>query len=275
MQITLEKICGILEELAPSDLAEKWDNTGLLVGTTQTCCTGILLGLDVSLALLDEALSKNCNTIIVHHPVIFQPLKRIDTGTAEGRLLQKALANDIAIIACHTNFDSTVSGVSDYLAAQLGLVNRLPLLPAAREDEAGNPAGLGSIGQYPQELDGPDFLRRLLKILGLPGVPVAGPLPKKVKTVALCGGSGSDFAALARQKGADIYLTAEIKHHIALWAAENNFCVIDGTHYATEKPAVALLAQWLRDHIESQGWVLPVLESQTERAPFVFMTTEQ
>lgn len=271
--ITVEEICAILEELAPAGLAETWDNSGLLLGNRQIECTGILLSLDASLPVLEEALSLNCNTIVVHHPVIFQPLKKIDTGTAEGLLLQRALAEDVAIIACHTNFDSTINGVSDYLGSQLGLVERQPLLPSGKDAEGRT--GLGCIGRYPQSLNGNTFLQHLLEIIQLPGVFVAGALPETIRTVALCGGSGSDFAQLARSQGADVYLSAEIKHHVALWAVANRFCIIDGGHYATEKPAVSLLARWLKEHIAAKGWHLPVTEAQVERAPFVFMATEK
>ncbi len=271
MKVTIGEICDILDTLAPLRLMEQWDNSGLLVGDAQMRCSGVLLSLDASTASLDEAIALGCNALVVHHPVIFQPLKKIDTGYAEGRLLQKALANDIAILAWHTNFDSAAAGVSDYLGRQLGLENRMPLLPAA--EEAG--AGLGCIGSYKQELDGAVFMERLLDILQLPGVLTAGSLPQKVRTVALCGGSGSDFAQLARSRGADLYLSAEIKHHVALWAVENGFCVIDGTHYATEKPAITLLARRLQECMTEKGFNIPAITTEKEKAPFVFTTREK
>lgn len=274
MKITVGDICGILEKLAPKDLAENWDNTGLLLGNPQTECIGVLVSLDATLPVVEEAIARHCNTLVVHHPVIFQPLKKIDTGTAEGRLLQKALANDIAIIACHTNFDISASGVSDYLGKQLGLINRSPLLPRENEKET-NKEGLGCIGEYSQPVSDKAFLHRLLDILQLPGVPVAGPLPEKILKVALCGGSGSDFAATAHQQQADIYITSEIKHHIALWAVENKFCLIDGGHYATEKPAIRYLTDWLAKQSRALGWSLDITEAETETAPFIFMQREE
>ncbi len=271
VEVTIAEICAILDTLAPLRLMEKWDNSGLLVGDVRTRCTGVLLSLDAHTASLDEAIALGCNALVVHHPVIFQPLKKIDTGCAEGRLLQKALANDIAILAWHTNFDSAASGVSDYLGKQLGLENRAPLVPAAEECDA----GLGCIGCYNEALADTVFIERLLDILELPGVLTAGLLPRKIRTVALCGGSGSDFAQVARSRGADLYLSAEIKHHIALWAVENGFCVIDGTHYATEKPAIALLARRLQESIVEKGSDIPVITTKKEKAPFVFTTKEK
>ncbi len=271
MTITIADIYNFLDELAPLRLMEKWDNCGLLVGNSQMRCSGILFGLDANTASLEEAITLGCNTLVVHHPVIFQPLKKIDTGFAEGRLLQKALASNIAILCWHTNFDSAADGVSDYLGKMLGLENRSPLLPAQDEPQA----GLGSIGSYPQEIKGSLFMERLLDILELPGVFTAGTIPQNIRTVALCGGSGSDFAQLAKSRGADIYLSAEIKHHIALWAVENDFCIIDGTHYATEKPAISFLAQRLQDRLAAAGnSSLPVVMTKTESAPFIFTSKQ-
>ncbi len=106
---------------APFSLAEAWDNVGLLVGNPEQEVTAVLAGLDPTNSLVDEAIKKGANTIITHHPVIFKPLSAINTAEPSGRLLEKALANRIAIIGCHTNFDSASQGVSDYLALQLGL----------------------------------------------------------------------------------------------------------------------------------------------------------
>lgn len=273
MEISTAHILASMEKIAPFHLAEKWDNVGLLVGNPNTAVTGIMLGLDASHTLIDEATEKGCNVIIVHHPVIFQPLKSIDTSTAEGRLLQKVLTRNISIIACHTNFDSSSDGVSDYFAKELGLTLRRPLRPSSPQDEP--QTGLGCIGCYPEAIRSQDFLRRLLELLKLPGVQVAGTLPEKITHVALCGGSGSDFAELARAQGADLYLTAEIKHHTALWAAENHFCIIDGSHYATEKPAMHLLGAKLMAYAAAQRWDTPIIQAETEKHPFVFMSNNK
>jgi len=112
---------------------------------------------------------------------------------------------------------------------------------------------------------------RVLEVLNLPSVQIAGKVPKKIKTVAVCGGSGSDLAAEALARGADIYLSAEIKHNIAIWAIENSFCVIDGTHFATEKPSVGLLAEKLDLANSIQNWNIIIRQSKTEGHPFVLI----
>jgi putative NIF3 family GTP cyclohydrolase 1 type 2 len=100
---------------------------------------------------------------------------------------------------------------------------------------------------------------------------MAGTFPQKIATVAVCGGSGSELAPVAFQRGADVYLSAEIKHSTAVWAVENNFCIIDGTHYATEKPAVALLVNKLKEACDKKGWKIKILQTKEEQHPFVLM----
>lgn len=271
MSVTIIEILEVLDGEAPFSLAEKWDNVGLLVGNAQTEVTGVLAGLDPTLGLLDEAIAKNINTIITHHPVIFKPLSSINTGDSAGKLLQKALAADIALIACHTNFDSASDGVNDRLGRCLGLTGLQPLVAGTVPGDA--TTGLGRLGRYDVPLSGAAFMQKILEVLGLESVQLAGQLPEKIVKVGLCGGSGSEFAAVARQRGCDVYLSAEIKHSTAVWAVENNFCVMDGTHYATEKPAVSLLVEKLQQAAEKQGWSLPIVESETEKHPMRIMNT--
>jgi len=269
MTAKVKDILESLNEEAPFSLAESWDNVGLLIGNPEQEVTAVLAGLDPTNQLVDEAIAHGANTIITHHPVIFKPLSTINTAEPGGRLLEKALSNRIAIIGCHTNFDSANEGVSDFLALQLGLENLSPLVSSSDDDSTDT--GLGRIGTYPAPLSSTDFLSKVLDVLDLPCVQTAGPLPEKITTVAVCGGSGSDLATIAFKRGADVYLSAEIKHSTAIWAVENDFCIIDGTHYATEKPAVTLLIKKLREACETKSWKIKILQTKEEHHPFVLM----
>jgi len=269
MTAKVKDILESLNEEAPFSLAESWDNVGLLVGNPEQEVTAVLAGLDPTNQLVDEAIAHGANTIITHHPVIFKPLSTINTAEPGGRLLEKALSNRIAIIGCHTNFDSANEGVSDFLALQLGLENLSPLVSSSDDDSTDT--GLGRIGTYPAPLSSTDFLSKVLDVLDLPCVQTAGPLPEKITTVAVCGGSGSDLATIAFKRGADVYLSAEIKHSTAIWAVENDFCIIDGTHYATEKPAVTLLIKKLREACDTKSWKIKILQTKEEHHPFVLM----
>lgn len=267
MTVRVQDILDSLNTLAPFNLAEPWDNIGLLVGHPDQHVTSILAGLDPTIALIDEAIALGANTVITHHPVIFKPLHAINTSQPEGRLLEQALANRISIIGYHTNFDSAKAGVSSILAEQLGIDHHTPLVPAPQDNLADT--GIGRIGSYRSPISSSEFLKRLLDVLGLSSVQMAGVLPKMITTVAVCGGSGSEFAVQAKNLGADVYLSAEIKHSTAIWAIESSFCIIDGTHFSTEKPAVAVLVRMLTEASSRENWNIRILETTTEHHPFV------
>lgn len=267
MKPRIKDILQTIETLAPSTLAEKWDNVGLLVGDANSEVSKTLIGLDPTNTLMDEALATGADTIITHHPVIFKPIASILTGDPLGKLLQKALANNINIIACHTNLDSTLDGVSDTLAKKLGLEDLRALEPSLKTEVSGT--GFGRIGSYPHPLKKEEFLRRLFDVLQLETVNLAGKLPEEIKKVALCSGSGSELAPIAHRSGADIYISAEIKHATAIWANEVNFAIIDGTHFSTEKPATYTLAKKLSETSRQKGWEMETILTETERHPFV------
>ncbi len=258
-----------INQFAPFGLAESWDNVGLLIGSPDREVHTLFLGLDPTLSLLQEAVSKGADTLITHHPIIFRPLSSINIATPDGAFLEKALAEKINVIACHTNFDSAAQGVSDALAACLQLLNLQPLRAVSYPEM--DDTGHGRIGSYSEPVAAPAFLQRVCDVLGVDGVQVAGKLPEQITTVALCGGSGSDLAEEALLQGADVYLSAEIKHSTARWAEDAGFCVIDGTHYGTEQPAIALLAEQLSKLSRESGWNLEVLQTESEQAPFQYI----
>lgn len=268
--VTVSDIIHCLDEIAPPSIAEPWDNVGLLIGDRNRLVRSLLIALDPTNRLLDEALEVGADTVITHHPIILKPLPLIDTAEPTGSLLEKALTSRLNVLACHTNFDSAQHGVNDTLAELLGLVELEPLVQS--DPRRADGSGLGRIGRFPATLAGNDFIARVLHVLDLESCQTAGPLPPSIRTVALCGGSGSDLAELARQRGADVYLSAEIKHHVARWAEQCGFCVIDGTHYATEKPAVHRLARAIREYARRQGWDVTVHETATESHPFQRVT---
>lgn len=133
MAVLCQTLIKIVEELAPIHLAEQWDNVGLLVGDPQEQVNGVLVALDFNHEVLDEALEKGANFIVVHHPPIFQPIKRLTAGGPEGKLLLQAIKQGVHVYAAHTNLDKVIDGVSDQLAKVLGLTSVEPLSSTARE----------------------------------------------------------------------------------------------------------------------------------------------
>jgi len=165
MGIPAHKIAAWIEELAPSELAEEWDNVGLQCGDLGREVTRAMTALTVTDEVIEQAEKASCEIIIAHHPVVFRPLSRIDAASPVGRLLYKMVRSGIVCIAAHTNLDAAPGGVNDSLADRLGLVQRSALVPAAAAKvdklvtfvphshlaavrEAIAAAGAGEIGEY-------------------------------------------------------------------------------------------------------------------------------
>ncbi len=271
---TVQDILEILDTIASTSLAESWDNVGLMVGDPAMEAAGVLVALDPTESLLDEALECGANIIITHHPLIFHPLKSIRTDLPLGGFLSKAMMNRIAVIGCHTNLDVVTGGVNDVLAAGLGLLETEPLTESKQSAGQELKIGFGRIGHYSTPIGSDDFIKRLGRLFDLQVIGVAGKLPDRIETVALCGGSGSDLAEIARDKGAQVYLTAEIKHSVARWAEESGFCIIDGGHFATENPVVPVLVDMLRTKCETGGKTIDIRRSVKQKSPFVFYTPD-
>jgi dinuclear metal center YbgI/SA1388 family protein len=269
--LTLKSLLAILDKIAPFSTAEPWDNVGLMLGgPEEQPVTGIMIALDPTESLLDEALARKANTVITHHPLIFHPLKSISTDQPIGRMIKKALANDLSLIACHTNLDLIARGVSGILAEKLGLRDCVPLVEGTDDTEKSR-TGFGMIGRFKSPYSGKSFIELLLSILRQPFLQVAGKVPEEISTVALCGGSGSDLAEKALHLGAQVYLTAEVKHNVARWAEAAGFCVIDGGHFATEHLVVPQLMQLLQEAFKRDRIMMKIFMSHEQQTPFRFI----
>ncbi|WP_051305909.1 Nif3-like dinuclear metal center hexameric protein [Desulfogranum mediterraneum] len=258
MAPTVQELISLLQDIAPEPLAEPWDNVGLLIGNPSQEIGSILLALDPSPTLINDAVARGCDLIITHHPAIFHPLKAIRTDQPIGRLIALALQHNIAVIGCHTNLDATPGGVSDVLAAGLGLTVSGALVNADHPCNEERACGLGRIGSYAAPLSPLEFIARLRSSCKPPWLLEAGPRPQQVRTVAVCGGSCGDYAQLAMDLGAEVFVTAEIKHATARWAEDAGFWIIDGGHFATENPAMVILKQRLEQQLSRAGWTVKV-----------------
>ena len=272
MKVQVSDILEGLNYVAPFALAESWDNVGLLIGDSEREVHSLLFALDPTLSLIDEAVNRGIDTIITHHPCIFRPLPFVHTATPGGAFLERALARKINVIACHTNFDCAADGVSDALGRLMGLQDLRPLRPVSLSSD--EKMGLGRIGEFDNALSFTEFMQRLFQAVASHHVQLAGPKPSEIQCVAICGGSGSDLAEEAFAQHAHVYISSEIKHSTAVWAEETGFCVIDATHYGTEKPAMRLLEEKLGTYGQQQGWDVEIHLTKTEKAPFLYITED-
>lgn len=226
------KIADIIAEIetyAPLNLQESYDNSGYMCGSHETSVKGVLLAIEITERVVDEAIEKGCNLIISHHPIIFKGIKSLSTDNYVNRPLIKAIKNDITIYAAHTNIDSVSNGVSMTIAQRLGLNNLRVLDP---KDNLGN--GLGLIGELPDTTNTVKLLHDIKRIFNCNIVKHSELCHPQVKRVAVCGGAGAEFIEHAIQEKADIYITGDIKHH-DWYRAEGKIVIADIGHYESEQ----------------------------------------
>ncbi len=265
--LTVKNFLAILEDIASFSLAETWDNVGLMVGNPDQVVTKILIALDPTEAILDEALGVGAEIVVTHHPLIFHPLKAVRTDQVVGRFLRLAIKNTISVVGCHTNLDQATGGVNDALASAIGLVKTEPITRKA-DGGTDNMVGFGRLGHLSDPMSSEDFIKHLLCTLDLSSVNITGKLPEKINVVGLCGGSGSDLAESAYDMGAQVYVTGEVKHSTARWAEANGFCIIDAGHYATEYPVVPALQAILQKTFSTKGLDIDVFITSKQKNPF-------
>lgn len=351
----IKDVTAFLEELAPLNYAEDFDNVGLLVGNNQTEVTGVLVTLDTLETTIDEAISKNCNLIISFHPIIFTGIKKLNGNNYVEKVVIKAIKNNIAIYAIHTALDNSFEGVSAKIAEVLGLENTKILIPKKnilkklttyvpnkesinlrntlfdagsgnignydncsfsilgegtfRGNEKSNPTlgvkgkihlekevqisvvfelkneenilkalhenhpyeevayeiitiensyqnvGMGMIGELSKPLDERDFLHYLKKTMKTDCIRHSAFINKKIKKVAVLGGSGSFAISVAKKAGADAYVSADFKYH-DFFKAENNILLADIGHYESEQFTKNLIVDFLTKKISNFAIIL-------------------
>ncbi len=240
--MTVKVILNCIIEVAPLHWQESYDNAGLQVGDLNAEAHKALICLDITEEVIDEAIAKKCDLIVSHHPLIFRGLKHLTPETYIERAVMKAVKHDIAMISMHTNLDNSYLGVSRVLAERLGLKNLLFLQPSAEEPEV---CGAGMIGEFDTAMEEKDFLQLVAETIGSPCLRHSALTGRKVKKVALCGGSGSPFMGDALRQKVDAYLTADIKYH-DFFVPEGNILLVDGGHFETEQFTKELICELIR-----------------------------
>ena len=351
----VKEVTSYLEEIAPLQYAEDFDNVGLLVGKNDAEVTGVLVTLDTLEITIDEAIEKNCNLIISFHPIIFSGLKKLNGSNYVERVVIKAIENKIAIYAIHTALDNSIEGVSAKMCAILGLKNTKILIPKKnilkklttyvpiknavevknslfsagagnignydacsfsvsgegtfRGNENSNPTlgekgvlhteeeiqisvifelkneaqilkalkenhpyeeiayeiitvensyqnvGMGMIGELSSAQNEKEFLEYLKKTMKTECIKHSVLLNKKIKKVALLGGSGSFAIEAAKKAGADAFISADFKYH-DFFKAENSILLADIGHYESEQFTKNLIVDFLTKKISSFGIIL-------------------
>ena len=265
----IKDILGALEEFAPLALQDGYDNAGLQIGLAEDAeATGVLLSLDVTEEVVNEAILRGCNLIVSHHPLMFRPVSSFAGKTHVERAILKAIKNDIAVYAAHTNLDVAYGGVNFKIAEKLGL-QKVEFLSARENYTSGDKtftAGEGIIAALPEAVSKKEFMEQVKEVFRLKSLRVNDANPKSIKRVALCGGSGASLIPLAIEKGADVFITGEIGYH-HFFGFEKDILLLEVGHYESEQYTVELM----RDIITRFAPSLHVCKAETNINPIKYL----
>ena len=366
--VKLKRVIRIINKYIPEKLASDWDNSGLQIGELEQKISKVLLTLDVNGDVLNESIRKKCQLIISHHPFIFNDISSINDANDDGKIMIKAVKNNIAIYSAHTNLDIVSTGLNDYLADKL-LIEDREILKVTAEDEvlklvvfipeshleevretilntnaghignyshssflssgrgtfkplagsdpylgkenlqsnvkeyrletilyrsdlkdvinnmlsvhpyeevaydiyplknSGKVYGLGRVGYLQEEKPYQDVIDMIKDKLELDSLRYMGDLGESIKKIAICSGSGADYIQNAAFKGADLYLTGDIKLHDAQLAESLGLSLIDAGHYGTEVICVPYLYNLLKDEIEEKSLDFEVIQYKKSTDP--------
>ncbi|HEU4538617.1 MAG TPA: Nif3-like dinuclear metal center hexameric protein [Polyangiaceae bacterium] len=253
-------LVAALEAIAPSRLAEPWDNVGLLVGDPAAPLGRVLLCVDLTRAVLTEARAAGCEAIVSYHPPLFRPLKRVTAGSLAYELVRAG----VAVYSPHTALDVAEGGTNDALAEALGLSDCKPLRKGQAPGEWPAGWGLGRVGRVEGATRG-EFVERVKRALGLASVLVAGPLEGEARLAAVGAGACGDLLDDVLAAGADVYVTGEVRHHDALRAAEAGLTLVCTLHSNSERGALGRLGERLAAALPGLDWSLSGLDADPFR----------
>lgn len=233
----LKEIIEKIEAHFSPQNAMEWDNVGLLLGDESSEIKKVILTLDITYDVVEQAITEGAQLILSHHPIMFSPVCKITTDTEIGKILLLAAENKINIYAAHTNCDVAPTGINAYLAELFELENAVPL----------EETGLGRIGSIKTEMVFSDFARLVCERLATPHIRFCGDETRKVRRVAIGSGACGDLILTAAKLGADVMITGDVKYHEMLDAEGIGINVIDAGHYPTEIVVKDIFARMLKD----------------------------
>lgn len=252
-------VINILNSQSPKEYALEWDNVGLLVGRKDKEIKKILIAVDGTLEVLNQAIEGGYDMIVTHHPMIFSKLRKINDDTVLGQKIISLIQHDICCFAMHTNFD-TIGGMGRLAAKILGLVN-VEIL-----EETLNGEGIGCVGMLGATKTIEALAGVVKEKFDLKNVILYGNASDNVDKVAICPGSGKSVIDLAYEKGATCLITGDIGHHDGIDAVEMGLNIIDASHYGIEK----IFMQYMHTYLKEQCVGVQVDIANTKE-PFVVL----
>ncbi|RKT77719.1 dinuclear metal center YbgI/SA1388 family protein [Terracoccus luteus] len=276
--LLLRDVVEALDGLYPPGSAAGWDQVGLVAGDLDQPVRRVLLALDPTLAVVDEAVEWGADLVVTHHPLLLRGIHSVATTDAKGATLTRLVTAGVALFNAHTNADVAQPGVSSVLADALGLQERRPLSTETMRDGRSWP--LGWVGELADPVTLADFADAVARALpdSVGGIRVAGDPGGTVRTVAVLGGSGDDRFADVERAGADVYVTADLRHHPVLEAREQARggppYLVDAGHWATESLWLADVRERLLAVVSEEGAAPVRVEARVSRVrtePWTFV----
>jgi len=275
---TLTQVLQAMESLWPLDLQAGWDASGIVTGRPEQPIRRIHWAVDPVQAVADEAVDLGADLLITHHPLFLKPVTSVAATTFKGKVVHTLVENSCALITAHTNADSAVGGVSDVLAEILGLANIEALAPT---DDGLTEEGIGRVGILQRPLRLEEFAARVYSAMPAVagGVRVAGDPDGVVSKVAITGGAGDSLFDQVRQHQADVYITADLRHHPASEAREQAMMasdrpyLIDVSHFASEWLWLPAGAKALERALADEGLTVTSAVSAINTDPWDFILT--
>ncbi len=261
MPVTMEEFVRIVETAAPRELAYDWDNSGLLL-RCGSAVSRVLIALDATMAVAQEAKDKGCDMLLVHHPLIFSPLKSLSCENSTDAVLMALIRANISLYAAHTTFDRAAGGINDALAERIGLGNVSTV--------AGEGESLMRVGELKAAMDRGAFAAHVKKVLGVPAVRISEADCGDIARVAVVGGSGGDFIAAAKSAGAQALVTGEAKHHHFIEAAAAGLLLIEAGHFHTECAFADSIDMSLQSYVNEVQLDLGLMKAENDKAPYAF-----
>ena len=259
--IKVNNIIKEMELLAPTYLKEDFDNVGLMVGDKNKEVKKVLLALDCTLKVIEEAKKENVELIITHHPLIFKRPSSITTDTLQGKKIIELIKNDISLYSSHTNLDSVENGLNDTIVSILGFDNFKILEKNKRDDKA----GLGRIVSLKESIQLEDLISKIKKSLNINNLRVVKG-KDKVNKIAIINGSGQDFIGKAVSLGADCIITGDTTYHFASDYKEMEISILDVGHFASEQITFFNVMENLKEKFKDVEFIT----STVEEDPFSF-----
>ncbi|WP_431813021.1 Nif3-like dinuclear metal center hexameric protein [Kocuria sp. cx-455] len=275
---TLAQVVDAADSLWPFRLQEDWDASGLITGRPDQPVRRVLVAVDPVAPVIAEALQRQADLVITHHPLLLRGATSVAADGFKGQVIHDLIENRCALLACHTNADSARRGVSDALIAATG-VNPDDAVPLVPDDTYPN-AGLGRVGALPRSVSLRELAQRLTTNLPgtAQGLRIAGDPDRMITTVAVCGGAGDSLFDRVRATGADVYITADLRHHLASEAREHALgpggdgtpALIDAAHAASEALWLPWGAEDLQRALAARGFDVEISVSDVRTDPWDF-----